>query len=235
MYLTEWRPSIFGVPWTLSKASVYTASFEGWNAYGTKTSARRCGEGFANALGEIFAVPGSLGGFVDARTPPQFFKWQRCVQSACAIKIAIAPTVHDMADIKPADPAGEVSVAHDIDCAAVAEQMIKLGLVRKLVDPLEVDQKEPAHKFGGCSDMVEKNVLLAVIGANPHQIALIADDVDELELLEERVDGIETLPDFRPGFNGYTDGRSVIEDKTDEGVCHRRLRPKIGHVEIQRV
>src|SRR5262245_18935805 len=105
-------------------------------------------EGFANALGEVLRVPGSLRGLIDVRTPAQFFKWQARIQDACVIEIAIAPTVQDMADIKPADPAGEVCIAHDIDRAAVTEQMVKLGMIRKLIDSLQVDQKEPAHDFG---------------------------------------------------------------------------------------
>jgi len=111
-------------------------------------SAGRCREGFANALGEVLRVPGSLRGLVDSRTPAQFCKWQGRIQGACTIEIAIAEAVQDMANIQPADPAGEVCIAHDIDRAAVAEQMVPFGVIREFIDPIQVNQEEPARIFG---------------------------------------------------------------------------------------
>src|SRR5882724_12799967 len=81
---------------------------------GRRDQRRWCRQGFANALGEIFSVLGSQCSLIDVRTPPQFFKWQVRVQDACVIEIAIAPAVQDVADIQPADPAGEVRIADDI-------------------------------------------------------------------------------------------------------------------------
>ena len=72
---------------------------------GMRDQRRRCRQGFANALGEVFSVPGSQCSLIDVRTPPEFLKWQVRVQDACVIEIAIAPAVQDMADIKLADPA----------------------------------------------------------------------------------------------------------------------------------
>src|SRR5262249_39008940 len=115
----------------------------------------------------------------------QLFERQARIQEARAIEIAVAPTVQDMADIEAADPAGKVGIADDIDRAAVAEQMIKLGAGRKLVDPLQIDQEKPANEFGGCPDGVKKDILFSIIGAHPHQIALIADNINQLKLLEE--------------------------------------------------
>src|SRR5215510_10493895 len=116
--------------------------------YGERVrSAGPCRQGFSNALGEILRVPGGLSGLIDVRTPAQFFKRQVRIQEARVIKIAIAPAVQDMADIQPADPAGEVCIADNIDGAAVAEQMVKLGMIRKLIDPVQVDQEKPAHEI----------------------------------------------------------------------------------------
>src|SRR5262245_38240684 len=132
----------------LSKVSVSYGIYSEVGTPRKERSTGRCREGFTNALGEILCVPGSLRGLVDLRTPAQFFKWQARIQEARAIEIAIAPTVQDMADIQSADPAGEVGIAHDIDRAAVAEQMVKLGVIRELIDTLQVDQEKPAHDFG---------------------------------------------------------------------------------------
>src|SRR5262245_12085504 len=99
-----------------------------------RESTTRCRQGFANALREILRVPGGLRGLVDVRTPAQFFKRQARIQDAGAIEIAIGEPGKQVADIKSADAAGEVCIAHDIDRAVVAEQMVKLGSIRKFID-----------------------------------------------------------------------------------------------------
>jgi hypothetical protein len=40
-----------------------------------------------------------------------------------------------MSDIEPADPASGVCVAHDVDRAAVAQQMIEFRQISEFVDP----------------------------------------------------------------------------------------------------
>ena len=116
--------------------------------YGERVrSAGQCRQGFANAVREILRVSSCLRDPVDARTLAQFCKRQVRIQEARAIEIVIAPAVQDMANVEPANPAGEVCIADNIDGAAVAEQMVKLGVIRKLIDPLEVDQEKPAHEI----------------------------------------------------------------------------------------
>src|SRR5262249_61233832 len=97
----------------------------------------------------------------------QLFERQARIQEARAIEIAVAPTVQDMADIEPADPAGKGGIADDIDRAAVAEQMIKIGSVRKLVDPLQIDQEKPAKEFGGSPEGIQEKVPFSRICADP--------------------------------------------------------------------
>ena len=58
-----------------------------------------------------------------------------CIQGAHAIEIAIGEPGKQVADIKSADAAGEVCIAHDIDRAVVAQQMVKLGLIGEFIDP----------------------------------------------------------------------------------------------------
>src|SRR5262249_49798284 len=107
------------------------------------------------------------------------------IQNACAVEIAIAPSVQDMADVEPAGPAGEGCRAGNIDGAAVTEEVVKLGVIRKLIVPGQVEQGKPARESRGCSDVIKKDVFLSVIGANLHQIRLIANHVNQLKLLEE--------------------------------------------------
>src|SRR5215510_14219966 len=130
-----------------------------------------------------------------------------------------------MADIKPAGPAGGVGIAHDVDRAAILEQVIELGPLREFVNPLQVDQEEAACPLGGCLNAVEIDLLIAVVGANAHDVAFITDDVDQLELLEERRDRREAFAQFRLRFDRDTNWRRVVEDKTHKRVSDRSDAP----------
>jgi hypothetical protein len=44
-----------------------------------------------------------------------------------------------MAEIKAPDPARLVGVTHDVDRAAVAQQIVKLRMISELIDPTDVD------------------------------------------------------------------------------------------------
>ena len=55
----------------------------------------------------------------------------------------------------PADPAGGVRVTHDVDRAAVGQQVIELRLIGEFVDPRQVDQKQPARIVGRGIEAIE--------------------------------------------------------------------------------
>lgn len=95
-------------------------------------------QGGANTLGEIRSVAGSQRGVIDPRTPAKFVKRQSVVDQSCAIDVAVDETVEEMTDIKSADPASGVGVAHDVNCATVAEQMVKLCVIREFIDAIHV-------------------------------------------------------------------------------------------------
>jgi hypothetical protein len=77
--------------------------------------------------------------------------------------------------------------------ALVFHQVVKLRPIRELVDPIRVGQEQPADILGGRPNAVEVDLLVAVVGANTHDVALGPDDVDQLELLEERRDDPSTV------------------------------------------
>ena len=54
-----------------------------------------------------------------------------------------------MADVEMAHAAGGVRVTHDVDGAAVGQQVIELRPIGEFVDPLQVDKKQPARILGG--------------------------------------------------------------------------------------
>ena len=108
-------------------------------------------QGCANALREIGRAIGRLRGLVDQGAPPQLVERQRRVHPARVVEVAVDQAVEEMADVEPALPAGGVGVAHDVDRAAVAQQVIELRPIGEFVDPLEVDQQAAgAHRRPTC-------------------------------------------------------------------------------------
>src|SRR6266478_8766600 len=106
-----------------------------------------------------------------------------------------------MPDIEPADPAGGVRVAHDVDGAAVAQQMIPLRPISEFVDPRQIDQQQQPRIVGRGVEAIEIYGLFAVVGAHAHEVALIPYHVDQLELLEHGGDGGKALANLGPRLN----------------------------------
>src|SRR6476469_6572690 len=96
----------------------------------------------ANAIREIGCSVGRLRGRIDQRAPAQLVEWQRRVDPARVVKVAVDEAIAEMADLEPALPACGIQVANDVDRAAVAQDMIPFWPVGKLVDPLEVHQQQ---------------------------------------------------------------------------------------------
>ena len=105
-------------------------------------------QGCSNALREIGRAIGRLRGLVNQRTTLQFVKRQRRINPARIIKVAIEQTVEQMPDVEAADPAGGVGISHDVDGAAVGQQVIELRPIGEFVDPRQVNQEQPAGIVG---------------------------------------------------------------------------------------
>jgi hypothetical protein len=124
------------------------------------------------------ASPAALCGDVDSRPPAQFWEQQGGIHGANAVEIAIDEAVQQIANIESARLAGGSRVPDYVDCAAVAQQLVKPRVSRELIDSSKIDPQELAHVLRGCPDAVQLDVLMAVIGAQTYKIALIAHDVD---------------------------------------------------------
>src|SRR5690606_33903519 len=106
-----------------------------------QASARNRREGRADAFREIGCILGLARSFVDPRAPAQFTKRQRRVDPARAVEIGVDETVEYVADRDTSDPAGGVRVTYDVDRTAVGQQVIELGPLGQLVDPLKIDEE----------------------------------------------------------------------------------------------
>src|SRR5258705_3792056 len=111
---------------------------------GRKVSVRHRRQGFSNALREIGRAIGRLRGLVNQRATPQLVKWQRCIDPARIIEVAIDQAVEQMPDVEAAGPAGGIRVTHDVDGAAIGQQVIVLRPIGEFVDPRQINQQQPA-------------------------------------------------------------------------------------------
>ena len=175
------------------------------------------------------AVPGRL---IDQGAPSQFVERQGRVDPARKIEVAVDQAVEEMTDVEPADPAGGVRVADDIDRAAVGQQMIEFGVIGEFVDPREVDQQQPARILGRGVEPVEIRRLSPVIGTYAHDVTLVAYHVDQLELLEHGGDGRKTFAHLRPRLDGDAQRRRIVENEAHEGMPDRPLG-EVRYVEVE--
>jgi len=53
-----------------------------------------------------------------------------------------------MPDVKPTDSAGSVRIPHDVDRAAIGQQVIVLRAIGEFVDPRQINPQQPAGIVG---------------------------------------------------------------------------------------
>ena len=58
------------------------------------------------------------------------------------------------------------------------QQMIEFGMIGEFVDPRQVDHEEPTRIIRRGIEAIEIHRLASVIGANAHDVALVAYHVD---------------------------------------------------------
>src|SRR5947209_18727359 len=97
------------------------------------------------------------------------------------IEVAVDQSVEKMADVESSGPANRVGITNDVNRAAVAQQVIELRMIGKLVDAREVDQQQLARVRRGSVEAVEVHGLVALIGTYADEDALLTDHLDELE------------------------------------------------------
>jgi hypothetical protein len=137
-----------------------------------------------------------------------------------------------MADVKPAAPSGGVRVTHDVDRAAVGQQVVEFGAIGQFVDPPKVDEKQATRIGSRGIEAIEVHRLASVVGAHPHKVALVTYDVDQFKLLEHRGDRRKTLADLRTRLDRYAQWWRIVENEAHERMPDRPFG-KIGDVEVE--
>jgi len=131
------------------------------------------------------------------------------------IQVAVDQTVEEMANIESALSAGGVRVAYDVDCAAVGQQIVELGVIGELVDPFQIDEQKAARIVSRRIEAIKIRRLAAMIGSHAHEVALAADHVNQFELLEQEATGAKPSP---------TSGRVSIEMVSGGASSKMKLR-----------
>src|SRR5262245_43770988 len=111
--------------------------------------------------------------------------------------------------------------------------MVEFRLGVEFVDPLQVDPEEPASPVRRRPDAVHIDVLVPEISSQAHNIALIADDINQFELPEERSNRFERPAFIYPLLDRETYGRRVVEVEAEKRVGHEG-RHEVGQEEVDR-
>ena len=104
-------------------------------------------------------------------------------------------------------------------------------MVLEKVDLAEVVEEEAPGVLGRNPGAVEIGVfgrVLAKVGAQTDQVALVADDVDQLVLAEEAPDGVVALADLLARLDRDRDEIAVGEPEAQHDVSDRVAHPVDG-------
>src|SRR4029078_5488748 len=99
----------------------------------------------SKARGKRRRVASRLSRRVDERASSQFFEWKLRVDPAGMVQVTVDQPVEQVTNVEAPGPSRRVRVANDVNRAAIAQQMIELRPIGKLIDPLKGDQHTAEH------------------------------------------------------------------------------------------
>ena len=111
-----------------------------------------------------------------------------------------------------------VDVAHDVGRAVVGEGVVELGLVFQLIDALEDIDEQLAGLVGCGGRAEEEHIDIAMLGPHGQQVALVGDDIDELELAQEADGRVIGLALFQADLGRDADVVAILEAEAEQGV-----------------
>src|SRR5439155_5062569 len=116
----------------------------------------------------------------------------------------------------------------DAGRAIGGDGVIPARVVSNLVERAQVFVEALAGQCGGHGSAVKID-LFAVAVVRPHadDVALVGDDIDQLELPVEAADSGVALAGLLPRLNGKTNRRRVGELKADDGMSYQRRAPVV--------
>jgi len=109
-------------------------------------------------------------------------------------------------------------VPTDIGGAVAGQGIVPFGAVFQPIHLTQIVKKYFALRFEPRLQPVEINVLVAVVRAQAHHVALIGDHVGQFVLPEEALETGVFFTDFLTGFYGNTEIAVAVKTKAEHGV-----------------
>src|SRR5215469_4240540 len=106
-----------------------------------RTSWLRHRQRHSDTLREVCRIAGGLRQAIDERTATEFRERQRWIQQTCPIEATIGIPIKQETDVQPLKLAGASRITHDVDGAAITEEMVKLRSTCNFVDAVEVHEE----------------------------------------------------------------------------------------------
>src|SRR5437016_6327742 len=118
-------------------------------------------------------------------------------------------------------------LAADVRGAVGRDGVIPARLSAQCIEGVYIFEEALAGAVRHNRQVVKVDVLVPKVGAQADHVALISDEVDELELPVEAADSGISLADSLPRLDGEAERRRVCELETDDGMRDPRRTPVV--------
>src|SRR5271165_5503946 len=192
-------------------------------------NSRHSGKAFPDEARERGKVVRVTGAIVDVAKAPKFCKGQRRVDRPEFVGAFRDKAIDKDLPVPWPRRADVLDMEPDVRGAIAKQLVIPLRSVVELVGSFDViEEKGSGPLRGRWNQVIEIDSLKPEIGAQPHDVALVADDVIELVLPVQTGDGRITLALLRPRLDRNTDVAIRTEVEAHEGVANELWSPEIG-------
>src|SRR5271165_1646380 len=192
-------------------------------------NSRHSGKAFPDEARERGKVVRVTGAIVDVAKAPKFCKGQRRVDRPEFVGAFRDKAIDKDLPVPWPRRADVLDMEPDVRGAIAKQLVIPLRSVVELVGSFDViEEKGSGPLWGRRNQVIEIDGFKPEIGAQPHDVALVADDVIELVLPVQTGNGRITLALLRPRFDRNANVAVRTEVEAHEGVANELWSPEVG-------
>src|SRR5882724_2975705 len=211
--------------WTLSSDSLPGSRCRRTRCLVRFVEPPRHGDPPADALRERRILVRCLSARIDQARRPHLGERVAGVDHAALVEQLVNVAVQQDAVVPRSRRADLLRVHADVGRAVVGAGVVELRLLRELVHRLDVVEQHPSYAIAGSPQRVQVDVLAAVIGSKPDQVALVGHHVVELVLPEEAGERVVGLADLLARLDRDGQVLAVLESPAHDGVGDLRGAP----------
>jgi hypothetical protein len=139
----------------------------------------------ADERGKIRRVVSGFRSFRDVAAISEIVEGQVRVDLTALVEQLVEVAIDEQPPVQATAGPGVLRMAADRSRAVLRERVVPLRMVGESIDFIEVVNQQRPRLRGGNADAIQVNLLAAVVGSQPDQVAFIRDYVIQLVLSEE--------------------------------------------------